>query len=150
MSSFKWKQTDATITGLSQYNPDAFDGHAVEYFNPSNAQTANANIASWMQKLPVGFRSKAHRHTNAVIYQVHKGAGYTVINGEKFSWSKGDFFVVPNWAWHEHVTTSSEDAFLFSVSDMPIMEKFGLQREEAYPNNDGHQEIISEFEPLLP
>ncbi len=150
LSSFKWKQTDAALNGLSQYDPDPFDGHAVEYINPSNAQTANANIASWMQKLPVGYRSKAHRHTHSVIYQVHKGTGYTVINGEKFSWSKGDFFVVPNWAWHEHVTTSSEDALLFSVSDLPIMEKFGLQREEAYPKNDGHQEIVSEFEPLLP
>ncbi len=51
-----------------------------------------------MQKLPKGFHTKkAHRHTHSTIYQVHQGSGYTVINGVRFDWSKGDYFVVPNW-----------------------------------------------------
>ncbi|MDQ0253310.1 gentisate 1,2-dioxygenase [Evansella vedderi] len=148
LSSYKWNQTDAALKGLSQYDPDPFDGYAVEFINPSNGQTANYNMAAWMQRLPSGFHSKAHRHTNAVIYQVHKGSGYTVIDGVKFNWSKGDFFVVPNWALHEHVAL--EDSDLFSVSDLPIMERQNLQREEVYDKNDGYQEVKSEFEPLLP
>jgi len=28
---------------------------------------------------------------------------YTIIDGTRFNWEKGDFFVVPNWSWHEHV-----------------------------------------------
>lgn len=150
LGSFKWVQTLAALHGLSRFEPDPFDGYAVEYINPSNGLTANPTIAAWMQKLPNGFRSKAHRHTHSTIYQVFKGAGYTVINGEQFHWSKGDFFVVPNWAWHEHVVTSSEDAYLFSCSDLPIMEKFNLEREEAYEENQGHQQIVKEFVPLLP
>ncbi|WP_408007966.1 cupin domain-containing protein [Pseudalkalibacillus sp. A8] len=149
LSSFKWDKTKTTIDGLSKYDPDPYDGYAVEYINPSNGETANPNIAAWLQKLPTGFNGKAHRHTNAVIYHVHKGTGYTVINGEKFGWSKGDYFVVPNWAWHEHVCTSSGDAYLFSTSDLPIMERLGLQREEQLATNDGKQEIVSEFEPIL-
>ncbi|WP_102348908.1 cupin domain-containing protein [Bacillus sp. Marseille-P3661] len=150
LSTFKWAQTEKALSGLSKYDPDPFDGYAVEYINPSTGKNANPNIAAWMQKLPNGYRSKAHRHTSATIYQVYKGAGYTIINGEKFSWSKGDYFVVPNWAWHEHAVTSNEDAYLFSASDLPIMELLGLQREEAYSENNGYQTITSEFEPLLP
>jgi gentisate 1,2-dioxygenase len=38
---------------------------------------------------------------------------------------------VPNWAWHEHANNSkSDDAILFSVNDIPILNAFGLYREE--------------------
>lgn len=109
LGSFKWAQTSAAINGLSGYEPDPYDGYAVEFINPSNGKTASPNIASWMQKLPKGFHSKAHRHTHSVIYQVYKGSGYSVINGVRFNWSEGDFLVIPNWAWHEHV--AAEDSY---------------------------------------
>jgi len=150
LGSFKWSQTLNSLHGLSQYEPDPYDGYAVEYINPSNGKTATPNIASWMQKLPSGFHSMAHRHTHSTIYHVFRGSGYSVINGVRFDWSKGDYFVIPNWAWHEHAVTSSEDAYLFSVSDIPIMEKFEVEREEAYEINQGHQDITDEFVPLLP
>ena len=139
---------DAAINGLSRFEPDAFDGYAVEYINPSNGETACPTIAAWMQKLPVGFKGKAHRHTHASVYHVHEGAGCTIINGVRFDWTKGDFFVVPNWAWHEHI--ASEDSYLFSTNDLPILEKFGLERKQEYNYHNGHQMITGEFEPALP
>lgn len=148
LGSYKWSQTLAALEGLSRFEPDPYDGYAVEFINPSNGKTANPNIASWVQKLPGGFHSKAHRHTSSTIYQVFKGTGYSVINGIRYDWSQGDFLVIPNWAWHEHF--AAEDSYLFSVSDLPIMEKFELQREENYEENQGNQEIIDEFKPLLP
>ena len=46
-------------------------------------------------------------------------------------------FAVPNWAWHEHINRSkSEEAILFSVNDIPIVEAFDLYREE--PENSLH------------
>lgn len=146
LGSFKWARTAAALEGLSRYEPDPYDGYAVEFINPSNGQTANPNIASWMQKLPKGFHSRAHRHTHSVIYQVFKGSGYSVINGVRFDWSEGDFLVIPNWAWHEHI--AFEETYLFSASDLPIMEKFELEREEACENNQGRQKVTGEFQPL--
>lgn len=101
-----------------------------------------------MQILPAGFRSQAHRHTRSTIYQVFKGSGYSVIGGVRFDWSRGDVFVVPNWAWHEHA--AAEDTYLFSASDLPIMEKFELEREEGYEADNGHQPVTDEFKPILP
>ncbi|MBA4602525.1 cupin domain-containing protein [Thermoactinomyces mirandus] len=145
LSSFRWSRTQAALEGLSNFEPDPYDGYAVEYINPSTGKTANPNIAAWMHKLPAGYHSKAHRHTSSTIFHVFKGSGYSVIGGVRFAWEEGDFFIVPNWAWHEHA--ASEDTYLFSVSDYPIMEKLGLQHEESY---EGYQKIISEFKPLLP
>lgn len=148
LGSYKWAQTIAAIEGLRQYEPDPYDGYAVEYINPSNGKTANPTIASWMQMLPAGFHSKAHRHTHSTIYQVFKGSGYTVIDGVRFDWSEGDFLVLPNWLWHEHV--AHEDSYLFSASDLPIMEKFEVEREESYEEQGGHQAVTGQFKPLLP
>jgi gentisate 1,2-dioxygenase len=44
---------------------------------------------------------------------------------------------LPNWAWHEHINRSkTEEAILFSVNDIPIVEAFNLYREE--PENSLH------------
>ena len=116
LANYKWQRTVEAIDGLMKFEPDPYDGYAVEYINPSNGHTANPTMASWMQKLPKGFHTKAHRHTHSSIYHVHQGSGYTIINGVRFDWKKGDYFVVPNWAWHEHV--AAEDSYLFSVNDL--------------------------------
>jgi gentisate 1,2-dioxygenase len=147
LGSYKWKKTYDAIEGLSRFEPDPYDGYAVEYINPSNGQTANPTIAAWMQKLPKGFRTKAHRHTHASIYHVFKGSGYSIVNGVRFDWSQGDYFVVPNWAWHEHV--ADEEAYLFSTNDLPMMEKFDVEKSESFENNNGYQTVKDEFKPLL-
>jgi gentisate 1,2-dioxygenase len=41
-------------------------------------------------------------------------------------------FVVPTWAWHEHINTkSNQPAVLFAVTDAPTIEKLSLYREEG-------------------
>ena len=55
----------------------------------------------------------------------------TIVGDKALEWNKHDCFAVPNWAWHEHINRSkSEDAILFSVNDIPIVEAFNLYREE--------------------
>lgn len=143
LANFKWTRTVDAIKGLMNFDPDPYEGFAIEYINPSTGKSANPTMGTRMQHLPKGFHTKAHRHTHSVIYHAHKGSGYTVINGICFNWKKGDYFVVPNWAWHEHV--ASEDAYLFSVNDLPIMDRFELEQEQAYDSNNGHQDVTGEF-----
>ncbi|ARK32607.1 cupin domain-containing protein [Halalkalibacter krulwichiae] len=151
LGSYKWDLTKQSLDGLEVLAPDPFDGHTVEYINPSNGQDANGRVGARMTKLPVGFEGKAHRHAHSCIYHVYKGSGYTVINGTKFEWEAGDFIALPGWAWHEHVNTSTEEeALLFSTNDLPLMEMLGFEREEAYQDYNGRQEIAKVFQPILP
>lgn len=48
VGAYKWEQTKAALEGMKEFEPDPFDGHAVEFMNPSDGKTANANITSWM------------------------------------------------------------------------------------------------------
>lgn len=114
----------------------------MHYANPVTGGHVMSTIGASMQLLRPGFVGKAHRHTGSFLYQVAKGSGYSIINGQRFDWRERDIFCVPSWAWHEHVNGSaSEDACLFCFSDLPVMEKLGLYREEALADNDGHQPL---------
>jgi gentisate 1,2-dioxygenase len=92
--------------------------------------------------------TSAHRHTGSAVYHVVRGEGYTVIDGKRFSWSKGDIIALPPWALHEHANASkTEDAVLFSIQDAPVFHALGLYYEEALKDGDGHQQVTSTFEP---
>ncbi len=146
---YKYESTLAALKGLSDhYDPDPVEGYVVEYINPSNGQSANENIGAWLQKLPVGFHGKAHQHVNSVVYHIKEGKGYTIIDGVRFDWEKGDYLCVPTWAVHEHANTSdTEEAILFSTNDIPIFEKLDLQKVEEYTENGGYQKEIGQFNP---
>lgn len=148
LGRYKYDLTKQALEGQSEFAPDAGDGYAVEYINPSTGKDANRRIGARMQQLPPQFKGKAHRHTHSAVYNVYRGSGYTIMNGVRFDWKAGDIFALPAWTWHEHVNTSeTEEAVLFSTNDLPIMELFDFEKEQAYPENDGHQEILSVFEP---
>lgn len=143
LANYKWNRTQEGIKGLMNFDPDPHHGFAVEYINPSTGKSANPTLGTRMQYLPAGMHTKALRHTHSTVYHAHKGEGYTVINGVKFDWKAGDYFVVPNWAWYEHVAT--KDAHLFSVNDIPIMDRFELEQQQSLETNNGFQKISSEF-----
>ncbi len=100
--------------------------------------------SSMVQLLRPGEHTKAHRHTGSGVYHVVNGAGFTIIDGQRFNWSKGDIFALPPWALHEHANLSaSADAVLFSIQDLPVLNALGLYYEEELKENGGKQEVTS-------
>lgn len=148
--AYKWEKTKGTLHHLSQLQEaDPFDGYAVDYINPLTGGSADPRIGTTMQKLPPGMHTQAHRHVHTAVYHVLEGTGYTVINGQKFEWSKGDFFVLPPWSWHEHVNAGSRDAYLFSINDRPVLEMLDLEKEQPYEEHNGTQPITGIFTPVV-
>ena len=136
---YEWASTYEALQRYARVHDDnPFDGALMHYTNPATGGHVMATIGASMQLLRPGFVGKAHRHTGSFLYQVAKGSGYSIINGQRFDWQERDIFCVPAWAWHEHVNASStEDACLFCFNDLPVMEKLGLYREQALEG--GHQ-----------
>jgi gentisate 1,2-dioxygenase len=101
-----------------------------------------------VQMLRPGERTRAHRHTGSAVYHVVEGEGETIIDGQRFSWSKGSIIAQPSWAVHEHANTSAtKDAVLFSINDTPVVEALGLYYEEDLTENGGRQHVASTFSP---
>jgi gentisate 1,2-dioxygenase len=141
--AYRWADTYAALTTLAAAGEATpYDDVALEYHNPATGGHALPTLGCTIQLLRPGVHTRAHRHTSSTVYHVVRGRGCSVIDGQRFAWARGDFFVVPPWAWHEHANASAhEEAILFGVTDLPALEALALYREEAYPHPSGHQPV---------
>ena len=140
---YEWAPTYEALTRLATRSDGSpYDGILMNYVNPVNGGPVMPTIGASMQLLRPAEHTKAHRHTGSYLYQVAKGKGFSIINGQRFDWQERDIFCVPSWMFHEHANaSSSEDACLFCFSDLPVMHALGLYREEALAENGGHQPL---------
>ncbi|HRL23011.1 cupin domain-containing protein [Alcaligenes sp. SDU_A2] len=140
---YQWEPTYEALQRYAQAAEGSpYDGLLMNYTNPATGGHVMATMGASMQMLRPGFVGKAHRHTGSFLYQVAKGSGYSIVNGQRLDWQEHDVFCVPSWAWHEHVNGSqTEDACLFCFNDLPAIEKMGFYREEALADNNGHQPV---------
>lgn len=138
---YRWEQTRDAIWNFAKVSDGSpYDGHIMRYSNPQTGGWAMQTMGAHMQMLKPGFRTKAHRHTGNVVYNVAQGHGYSIIGGQRFDWDEHDIFCVPAWTWHQHVNLDQgEETFLFSFNDFPVMEALGTKFEEAYAENGGFQ-----------
>lgn len=107
---------------------DPVHGLKMQYVNPATGDYAMPTIATFMQLLPKGFSGESYRCSDATVYSVVEGEGYTMVGTQRFDWSKRDCFVIPSWVPHHHHAPGG-DAVLFSFSDRPVQKKLGLWRE---------------------
>ena len=141
MLKYEWGPTyEALLRYARATDGSPFDGVIMNYVNPVTGGPVMQTIGAAMQMLRPGERTRAHRHTGSIIYQVAKGCGYSIIDGKRFNWKARDIFCVPSWAWHEHANGSAtDDACLFTFNDLPVMNALGLYREEPFGDNGGQQ-----------
>jgi gentisate 1,2-dioxygenase len=142
LNSYKWDQAYAALQRLQAADQDDHNGAVLEYVNPVTGGHVLPTLACFLHGLRPGAHTQAHRHTSSSVYFVVSGSGQTIVNGQPLAWEQNDIFAVPPWMWHEHVAHGSGEAVLFELSDLPVIEPFGLYREEAYKDDDGHQRII--------
>ena len=132
MFVYRWKDAAAALERLRGYEGSAHDGLMLEYVNPVTGEPVTTTMSFSVQLLKPGQALKRHRHTSSTFYCCLKGRGRTIVEGKALEWGENDLFVVPTWAWHEHVNLDARnDAVLYAVSDEPVMRKLGLYREEA-------------------
>jgi len=147
MLNYSWAQTRETLDRMAKEAPGTpWDAVCMEYVNPFTGGPIMPTIGANAQLLRPGEHTQAHRHTMDVVYQAVEGSGSTIINGVRFDWEEHDIFVIPKWAFHEHVNASkTQSACLFSYNDQPVMQALGLYREEELLDNDGYQEVNGLF-----
>jgi gentisate 1,2-dioxygenase len=131
---YKWSDTERTLQLMADSGGvDPYDGVLLNCANPVTGQYTIKSFGCFIQMLLPGQKTKAHRHTGMAIYQVHAGTGVTVVGDDErvpLEWQDRDAFVVPSWHTHYHQNLSDTPAYLFSVTDRPIIEAAGCYRED--------------------
>jgi gentisate 1,2-dioxygenase len=135
MFVYRWEDTERALNRLRDYEGSPFDGIMLEYTNPTNGEAVTTTMAFGVQMLRPGDHTKRHRHTSSTAYCCLSGRGRTIVGDHVLEWGRNDMFVVPSWAWHEHINANpKDDAVLYSVSDSPTLHRLGLYREESAVN----------------
>ena len=143
--NFKWEPTYQALKRIGEAPASPFDDVCFEYLNPSTGGPVLPTMSCYIQLIRPSVHTQAHRQVNSAVYHVFDGRGFSVINGQRFDWQRGDFFVVPPWAWYEHANDAMDPAILFSVQDTPVMHALGLYREQPYEQNHGRQHVTATF-----
>jgi gentisate 1,2-dioxygenase len=114
---------------------DPWDGFKLRYVNPQTGGFPMPTIATFMQRLPSGFKGRESRQTDGAIYSVVEGCGSVIIkNGHdlstehRFNFSARDHFVIPSW--HSARFESEPGCVLFSYSDRPIHQALSIHKEQ--------------------
>ena len=143
---YSWDQTWQALNALRDHACSVHDGVLLEYRHPQTGGPVLPTMACMIQLLRPSEHTKAHRHTGSAVYHVAQGEGFTIVDGQRFNWRKGDILAIPPWAVHEHGNSSaSTDAVLFSIQDLPVLNALGLYYEEEMKENGGHQNVTSTF-----
>jgi gentisate 1,2-dioxygenase len=93
-------------------------------------------ISAQAERIDAGTTTFNVRETLSFVYHVYEGEGYSTITtpqGEErvVTWSGKDTFSVPAWSTVSHTCTlASGRAYLFAITDRPMIEALGLYRKE--------------------
>jgi gentisate 1,2-dioxygenase len=129
--AYPYEMAQSALERAADLASDPFDDTALEYQNPTNGGSVTTTMGVRMLRLRAGFRGKARRHSGSKVYHVVKGEGVTIVDGQRFEWSKGDFISIPPWALHESANNSTDPAVVLEVNDLPALQALGFYREEA-------------------
>lgn len=128
---YKLADALAALEYLRDGEGDPYDDIIVEYKNPVTGGPVMTTISAYLQLIRPGVDTRSHRHTHSTVYHVVSGSGYSIVDGQKIEWTKGDTLAVPLWYEHSHHNSTSEDAVLFSYTDRPAITALGLWREQG-------------------
>jgi gentisate 1,2-dioxygenase len=131
--SYPYARSREALEQLERDAPvDEWDGVKLRYVNPLTGGSPMPTMATFLQKLPAGFRGKGWRQTDGAVYSVVEGHGEVAIEcGDRrwqFAFGPRDHFVVPSW--HTARLSSGAGCVLFSFSDRPVHQALGLHHEE--------------------
>ncbi len=104
-------------------------GIKMRFVNPATGGPPMPAIGTFIQLLPKGFKGAPYRFTDSTIFCAVEGSGRTHIGSTTFPWKRNDIFVAPSWMPVSH--EADGDAVLFSASDRPLQQYFGIWREQA-------------------
>ncbi|PVI02987.1 RmlC-like cupin [Periconia macrospinosa] len=80
------------------------------------------------ERLDVGHISPKIQETASSVYHIVEGRGYTVIEGKKFNWERGDTFCIPSWHIYQHFAVGDETVYLYRFDDKPMLKALGFYR----------------------
>jgi gentisate 1,2-dioxygenase len=127
---FRWETTYPALQRLAEHWSDPYDDVITEYVDPATGRSVFPTMGCYLQLIRAGVQTRAHLQTSSAVYYVVQGSGVTTIDGTPYAWREGDFFALPPSVRHAHANDGRDEAVLFSLQDVPLLQAAGFYREE--------------------
>jgi Cupin domain len=84
-------------------------------------------------------KSGRHRHQGGLVIYVLEGKGYSIVEGERWDWEKGDLVLLPmkpGGVEHQHFNLADKPSVWAAFINIPIQEYLAsdLEQSEASPD----------------
>jgi len=119
------------LDGLRREEGDPYEAISLRFVNPATGASLFPTLDYGAQLLRPGEATRFKRETASTLYVAIEGEGATEIGRERFDWGPNDIFVVPGFSWRRHCNKGDTDAVLYTVSDVPLLEKIGQYRAQG-------------------
>lgn len=123
---YPWNKANAAFDAVT---PAEDGSRLLHYVNPTTGGAVMALLDCSLLRLQGGKPTHRRRTTSNAVCFVAEGSGVSTIGETTIEWLKHDVFSLPHWNWISHRATSAQ-ASLFIVSDIEVLRRLGLWREE--------------------
>ncbi|CAO3669278.1 unnamed protein product [Umbelopsis vinacea] len=126
---FPWADAQSVL------DKDKSTPYACYMYKNADGSPLSKIIGAEAERIGLNASSPLRRETCSKVFHVYDGKGYSIIddgkgNKKHLNWLRSDTFAVPAWSSVVHYCDGSEDAYLFSFSDKPLLENLGLYSEQ--------------------
>jgi gentisate 1,2-dioxygenase len=124
---YPWVRTEEALRRMAEQTPLS-EPVEMHYVNPTSGMPVLPTMGFTAMMLRKGETARPARRSSSAVFHVIEGAGRSTVNGETFSWKRGDTFSAPVFASIDH-QAGSEPAFLIRIHDAPLQHKLGFYEE---------------------
>lgn len=118
---WRWDDLEPQLDKVARDPLRRADRRFIALVNSDTEEAGGAlpSVFIGIQTFAPGEHIAPHRHNSYAVYHIIQGSGYSVLDGKKYHWKKGDTFVCPAMASHEHINDGNEQAIQYVFQDMP-------------------------------
>ncbi|WP_128639641.1 cupin domain-containing protein [Rhodococcus opacus] len=138
VGNYPWAETARAFDAIADdAEGSAAEGVLLEYKNPLTGGPVLPTMGCRISRLRPGFRGTPIKRTSSAIYHVVQGSGVAQVGNQRLEWHDKDVFAVPPWHTFElRNDSTSQDAYLFSYTNEPVLRALGFFREELPDDTD--------------
>ena len=109
--------------------------HRLYHYHRTDAKYLSSTLTAQAEMLEEGAKMDPSQQICSFLYHVYEGEGATTIQSAQgetkvVMWKCKDTFAVPAWAKVAHTNLDNKAAFLFAITDRPLVENLGLHKRQ--------------------
>ncbi len=105
------------------------------YLHPMMENTAINTILLWNQEIPPSGKSGKQKTSGGRLHYVLQGRGYTIVDGVKHEWEKGDLIIIPKkpqGAVHQHFNSDPDVTACMACTEPNFSDSLGVDMGVAF------------------